>query len=170
MFGKVWKQKKTLRVAVLVAIVFAGILSLVVGVVPALATPPAGLSATLIAAGTIDEPIRVKFKEGSEGFGDSTEVTNVMMVKFVLEPGGTFGWHEHGGPVWAVIASGTLTLYDEACQPEIVSAGGAILDGGNHTHSANNEGEVDVEIYATFMLPTGGAPRIDVADPGTCTN
>lgn len=93
-----------------------------------------------------------------------------VQVQTVLQPGGTFGWHEHGGPVWAVIASGTLTLYDEACQPETFNAGEAFLDGGNHTHIANNEGEVDVVIYATFMLPTGGAPRIDVPDPGTCTN
>ncbi|MDX1614071.1 MAG: cupin domain-containing protein [Candidatus Promineifilaceae bacterium] len=170
MFGKVWKQKKTLGVALLAAIVFAGLLSLVVGVVPALATPPDGISASPIAAGALDEPIRAKFKDGAGGFGDGTDVTNLMMVKFDLQPGGTFGWHEHGGPVWAIIASGTLTLYDEACQAETVSAGGALLDAGNHTHIAYNHGSEPVEIYATFMLPAGGAPRIDAPDPGTCTS
>ena len=170
MFGKVWKQKRTLPVTVLVAIMFSGILSIVLGVVPALATPPEGLSGTPLAAGTIDEAVRAKFKDGADGFGRGTDVSNIVMVKFVLEPGGTFGWHQHGGPVWAVVTSGTLTLYDEACQPEIVSAGEAFLDGGNHTHNAFNEGSEPVEIHATFMLPTGGEARIDVPDPGTCTN
>lgn len=170
MFGKVWKQKITLPMPVLVAVVLAGILAIVVGVVPALATPPDGLSGTPLAAGTMDEAVRAKFKDGAGGFGRGTAVTDIRMVKFVLQPGGTFGWHQHGGPVWAVVASGTLTLYDDACQPEIVSAGDAFLDGGNDTHIANNEGTEPVEIYATFMLPTDGAPRIDVADPPPCAN
>lgn len=170
MLGKVWKQKRTLPMALLVAIVFAGILSIGVGVLPVLATPPEGFSGTPLASGTIDEAVRAKFKDGAEGFGHGTDVTSITMVKFELLPGGSFGWHQHGGPVWAVVASGTLTLYDEACQSKIVNEGDAFLDGGNHTHNAVNEGSETVVIYATFMLPTGGAPRIDTADPGTCSN
>ncbi len=35
-------------------------------------------------------------------------------------------------------------------------------------HSHRNEGAEDVVVYATFMLPEGGAPRIDVENPGVC--
>jgi quercetin dioxygenase-like cupin family protein len=136
-----------------------------------LATPSSGLSMTPIAAGSLANPIPAKFKaEG--GFGAPTSVANVVVAKFEVEPGGTFGWHQHGGPVWAIVASGTLTLYsgdDPTCTPVEVSAGAALLDDGDHTHSASNLGSETVVIYATFMLPDGGLPRIDVADPGNCS-
>lgn len=135
------------------------------------ATPGSGMTPSPIAAGELPEPIRLKFKTERSGFGNGTEVTNLSMVKFVVIPGGKFGWHQHGGPVWVVIASGTLTLYygdDPACQGTEFGPGSAFLDPGDHTHNARNEGTEDVVVYATFMLPEGGAPRVDVENPGVC--
>ena len=83
-------------------------------------------------------------------------------------PGGTFGWHQHGGPVWVVVAQGTLTLYagDEGCAATTVSAGGAFLDPGDHTHSAVNLGDQAVIVYATFRPRRVGQPAWMCPIPG----
>ena len=41
-----------------------------------------------------------------------TDVEDIVMIEFTIAPGGYFGWHRHGGPVWVVVKQGTLTLYD----------------------------------------------------------
>ncbi len=138
----------------------------------AAATPGSGIASTPVAAGNLPEPIHAKFKEQGGGYGRGAEVSRISVVKFTLEPGGTFGWHQHGGPVWAVVSSGTLTMYDgdeATCTPRFFPAGSALLDAGNHTHIGVNEGDEPVEIYATFMLPEGAQPRIDAPDPGVCS-
>ena len=136
----------------------------------AIATPPSGLSATPIGAGDLAQAVRVKLKE-HEGFGDGVAVKRIQMTRFELAPGGTFGWHQHGGPVWVVVAQGTLTLYsgDEGCAATTIGPGGAFVDLGNHTHSAVNLGAQAVVVYATFMLPAGGAARVDAPDPQVCS-
>lgn len=167
MLKPVLRSKRLFPAIFFVALVT--ILGAMVAVRTVLATPSSGLTSSPIAKGSLPEPIRAKFKDNTGGFGDGTDVSSIVMVKFVVEPGGSFGWHQHGGPVWAVIASGTLTLYDEDCQPEVYSAGRSLFESGNHTHNAFNEGSEPVEIYATFMLPEGGESRIDVPDPGSCS-
>ncbi len=134
------------------------------------ATPPSGLTATPITAGNLPGVVSAKFKD-SGGFGRGTDVSRIVVVRYALEPGGTFGWHQHGGPVWAVVNSGTLTFYEVdggACRSQLYPAGSAIFDPGDRTHMARNEGSSPVEVYATFMLPAGGVPRLDAPDPGVC--
>lgn len=161
-------NKRNISVLILVGLVMFGLLLLVR---PVKATPASGLTGEPIASGALPEVVRVKFKTGEGGFGAGTKVKNIVMVKFTLEPGGTFGWHQHGGPVWAIVKSGTLSLYDgddATCTPHIYGAGSALLDPSNDTHLGINETNQPVEIYATFMLPKGGQPRLDAADPGLC--
>lgn len=154
--------------AIVASLAVAVTLSALGGV--AIATPPAGLSATPIGAGDLAHAVRVKLKE-HEGFGDGVAVKRIQMTRFELAPGGTFGWHQHGGPVWVVVAQGTLTLYsgDEGCAATTIGAGGAFVDLGDHTHSAVNLGDQAVVVYATFMLPAGGAARVDAPDPQVCS-
>lgn len=161
------RSSRYLALAVLLAAT-AAVVALVSGR-PAQATPPSGLSSTPLAAGTLPDTIRVKLKDADGGFGDGTAVDQIVVVRYELEPGGTFGWHQHGGPVWAVVTQGTLTYYaaEGGCQPEVFPAGHALLDPGNRTHIARNEGEERVVIYAAFMLPEGGQLRVDTQDPGT---
>ena len=135
------------------------------------ATPSSGVSAEPITSGRLTEPVGAKFKEVHAGFGDGTGVSNVVMAKFTVEPGGEFGWHQHDGPVWVVIASGALTFYDAddaSCAGEVLGAGSAVLDPGDGTHTARNEGDEPVVLYGTFMLPEGGEPRLDVSAPSAC--
>jgi quercetin dioxygenase-like cupin family protein len=137
----------------------------------ALATPAAGVSQTPIASGALAEPITVKFKNGQGGFGDGLDVSNVAIVKNIVAPGGSFGWHKHSGPSWIVVTQGTLTFYDgddSTCTGHPVSAGSAYFDSGDHTHNARNETNAPAENYVVRTLPAGGAPRIEMPDPGVC--
>jgi quercetin dioxygenase-like cupin family protein len=108
---------------------------------------------------------------GEMGFGNGLDVSNISIVKNVVQPGGYFGWHQHSGPSWIVVTQGTLTFYsggDPTCTGHPVSAGSAYLDPGDHTHNARNETNQVVENYVVRMLPAGGPPRIDMPDPGVC--
>lgn len=140
------------------------------------ATPPAGVTAEPLAFGTLPEPIRTKFKKASDavanGFGEGVDVSQLVMIKFTVQPGGYFGWHRHGGPVWVAFTSGTLTLYDSddtSCTGQEYGPGTVFLETGDHVHNARNEGVVDAVLYVTFMLPAG-ADILDStpADPGVC--
>lgn len=139
----------------------------------AMATPGQGVSQTSIASGVLPEPVRMKLKDEA-GFGDGIDVSNVSIVRNVVQPGGYFGWHQHGGPSWIVVTQGTLTFYDgddPTCTGHPVSAGtagSAYLDLGDHTHNARNETNAPVENYVVRLLPAGGATRIDMPDPGVC--
>ena len=137
------------------------------------ATPSSGFNATVIASGDLPEPVRAVmnstgFKEGT-GFGSSLDVSKIVVLKVIFEPGGSSGWHQHGGPAWVVINSGNLTYYDESCKPEVSQAPSTGFESGK-IHNAVNEGSKPVEAYATFMLPKDGELQIDAPDPGTCSS
>ncbi len=136
----------------------------------AMATPGNGVSSTPIAGGALPEPVRVKLKTDG-GFGDGLDISNVSIVKNIVQPGGYFGWHQHGGPSWIIVTQGTLTFYDgddPSCAGHQVSAGQAFLDTGDHTHNARNETNQVAENYVMRMLPAGAPVRIDMPDPGVC--
>ncbi len=152
-----------------IALILVLVASMAVWVGTSKATPASGLTTEPIASGNLSGPIDAKFKSPSGVV--HTDVTKITMIKQTLTPGGTTGWHQHGGPIWVVIASGTLTLYDgddPSCTGVVYPPGSAFLDPGNHTHLARNEGSENVVVYVTFMLPEGGVPRIDVPAPGNC--
>jgi quercetin dioxygenase-like cupin family protein len=144
-------------------------LSMIVWVGISKATPASGLTVEPIASGSLTAPIDTKFKPSSGVV--HIDVTKITMIKQTLTPGGTTGWHQHGGPIWVVIASGTLTLYDgndPSCKGVVYQPGTAFMDPGDHTHIARNEGSENVVVYVTYMLPDGGVPRIDAPAPGNC--
>jgi hypothetical protein len=137
------------------------------------ATPGSGVTGELIASGTLPEEVPAKF-ETETGIVQA-DGSKINVIRYTITPGGSLGWYQHGGPVWSVIQSGTLTLYsgrtqshDPLCQGKEYGPGSAFLDPGDHTYNARNEGNVDVVVYATFMLPEGEAARIDVPGPGNC--
>jgi len=148
--------------------VFAGVL-----VSMAIATPSSGFNATVIASGDLPEPVKaiinpVNLKEET-GFSSGLAVSKIVVMKVRVEPGGSSGWHQHGGPAWVVINSGNLTFYDESCKPQVYQAPSTHFESGK-THKAVNEGSEPVEVYVTFMLPKDGELQIDVPDPGTCSS
>ena len=133
------------------------------------ATPGTGITSEPIASGNLSGPVSAKFKTD---FGVvHTDVSKVTLTKLTIAPGGAAGWHQHGGPLWVVVASGSLTYYDgddPSCTGVVYPQGSAFMDPGGHTHNARNEGSENLVIYVVFMLPEGGAARIDVPAPGNC--
>jgi quercetin dioxygenase-like cupin family protein len=162
-------SRKALRVSALAAITMFVAMGPLAA--PARATPPAGLTTTQIGSGDLPEPVRVMLEDARTGHAPELDAARIVVSEFQLQPGGETGWHGHGGPVWAVVTSGTVHLYsgeDPECRPEIFSQGSVFLDPGDHVHIARNEGEEVAIVYATFMLPEDGELRIDRDDPGNC--
>jgi quercetin dioxygenase-like cupin family protein len=133
------------------------------------ATPSSGITSEVLVTGVLADPIPSKFK--TELGHVRTDVARTTLIKYTIAPGGVFGWHQHGGPLWVIVQSGSLTFYeadDPSCAGKVYPAGSTFMDPGNHTHNGRNEGSVDLVIYAFFMLPEGGATRLDAPPPGTC--
>ena len=162
-------QRPATRTIPLVA--FALSIAAVVAVGGAAATPATGVSGTIVANAALAAPIPSSFTIGEHDSHTDSNVQNIQIGRYTAEPGAQFGWHQHGGPVWVAITSGTLHLYsgdDPECHPREFPAGSGFLDPGNHTHIARNETSEPVELYAVYMLPEGGALRVDQPVPGNC--
>jgi len=161
-----WNSKKLVIFVLTVAVLLA---SSIYPVTKVGATPGSGVTGELIASGTLPEKVPAKFK--IETGNVQVDVSTINVIRYTIAPGGVFGWHQHGGPLWATVVSGNLTIYhgdDQTCTGEVYPAGSVFMDTGNDTHNARNEGTENLVVLVTFMLPEGGAPRIDVPNPGNC--
>lgn len=130
------------------------------------ATSGSGAVGTILANSSLGD---AKIK-ASSGHADAkvNGPTTLVMQEIVIQPGGHTGWHTHGGMAFASIVSGTLTLFDEddPCHGHDYPAGTAFLDeGGGHVHIARNLGSTPITVRVQYILPTGGAVRIDVPAP-----
>jgi quercetin dioxygenase-like cupin family protein len=166
-------KHKTLTAVALVATLGAA------GVGSALATPGSGITAALLARGTLEsdhrghhghqwwakrqKPVRITLRRPSD----------VAVQQVTIAPGGSTGWHSHPGPAIVIVKSGALTLYDDddpRCKGTTYAAGKVFIDEGyGHGHIVRNEGTTSAELYVTFLdMPVGAEPRIDVPSPGNC--
>ncbi|HEX9582680.1 MAG TPA: hypothetical protein VF970_16365 [Gemmatimonadales bacterium] len=97
--------------------------------------------------------------------------TDIVVNNNTMTAGGTSGWHTHPAITIVAIKTGALTLYDGGdplCQPKVFTAGQVFVESGSHVHVARNEGSVLAEWYTTYIVPAGGATRIDAPAPGNC--
>jgi quercetin dioxygenase-like cupin family protein len=134
------------------------------------ATEPVAITSTQISHGDLEDGTQVFFV-GPHGETGGGSIATLTLFWIVVEPGGTTGWHQHSGPGWAIVVSGTLSHYegdDPFCQATVFGPGSAFVEQELHTHTAMNHGDVPVELYAAFMLPEGGELRIDAPAPGNC--
>jgi quercetin dioxygenase-like cupin family protein len=142
-------------------------------VLPALATPPSGVTSTTFAVGTFDE-IDARTETltwGARLLTKGAGGTDVHVLENKIAPGGTFGWHSHPGPSIVVVKTGELTLYhadDPECTPHVVGPGSGFVDEGGKVHVVRNEGSVETVVYVTSFVPKGAVRRIDEPDPGNC--
>lgn len=85
-----------------------------------------------------------------------------LEVKFAAgsPTGATAGWHHHPGPVFVVIKSGTLSVWDENCVKTTYSAGTSFFEAGmDESLLVKNESTTtDALAYATFIVPVGATP------------
>ena len=154
-------------------------------IVPLMGVIALGLTAAIGGAAQLPRPVATPLATGSlpspahavivrpgpmSTVASVVDVAEVRVVKFELAPGGAFPWHQHPGPVWAVVTRGTLTFYTAGCDPEVHAAGSTFFDPGNVTHTARNEGSEPAEVIATFMFPkdAGAAASIPHPAPATC--
>jgi quercetin dioxygenase-like cupin family protein len=122
------------------------------------ATPGSGASGTVLGKGTSRGTIEVT----------NGGPTDVVVRHIVIEPGGSTGWHYHPGELIAVVHKGTLTRTLEDCSVQTNSPGQSFVEaaGDSHAHVGRNLGTEPVELYVTYVIPTGAPLAIDAADPG----
>ncbi len=160
-------------------IVLALVVAAALTVVPALATPPVGVTTEIIGVGSFEE-IDVSAKTDIDA-GPGTNfwkalintkgVSDLHVLRNTIVPGGTFGWHSHPGPSLVIVKSGTATFYlgdDPTCTPHVVPTGSGFVDEGSDVHVVRNEGNVDLVTVVVSLVPTGFGRRIDKPDPGNC--
>jgi quercetin dioxygenase-like cupin family protein len=137
----------------------------------ALATPPSGVTSTLLGLATFDELEAKTLSSEWQARISTKGATDVHILENRIAPGGTFGWHSHPGPSIVVVRSGALTLYsgdDPTCTPQVIPAGSGFVDDGGDVHVVRNEGSVETVVYVTSLVPQGAARRIDEPSPGNC--
>lgn len=130
--------------------------------VPAVAsaTPPSGVTGTVLATGHAAHGIKVKQRG----------VTDVVVRRITIAPGGSTGWHYHQGELIAVVSKGTLTRTLDDCSVQVTAAGSSFVEpaGRHHVHIGRNLGAEPVELYVTYVLPAGAPLSVDAPEPHHC--
>ena len=151
---------------------------MLMGGVPAKATPPSNMAFTPVSRATVPE-FDVKRKDKVADFEIRLEAPQAMDVAtqvVTFQPGGYSGWHTHPGPVFFTVRTGTLTVYegdDPTCTAVVFPAGTGAVEAGTstHVHMVRNETGSVAEAVVTYMVPVGTPQsqlRADRPDPGNC--
>jgi len=143
-------------------------LALVAFVAVALASPPWGVTPTLLARGTYDA-FNVKSAPGSpvEFKAKAKSPIDIVVRKHDYAVGGYTGWHSHPGPVFITVTQGQLTYYeydDPSCTPHVVTAGHGFVDNGRG-HMVRNESGQPAQDVSVIIAPVGGAFRGELDAP-----
>jgi mannose-6-phosphate isomerase-like protein (cupin superfamily) len=144
------------------------------GVQVARATPPSGISFTVVGKATVPQ-FDVKRKEADHWRVEleADQAIEVVTQVVTFQPGGYSGWHTHPGPVFFTVRTGTLTVYegeDPTCTPVIFSAQTGAVEAAtsSHLHFVRNETQEIAEAVVTYLVPIGAPTRTDRDDPGNC--
>jgi len=172
------ERKSKMKLVSAIILALTGVTTWII--LPARATPQAGVSSVTIAQGAFDE-IDVFAKTDMDP-GPATDywktmintkgLTRLYVVQNTVAPGGSFGWHSHPGPTFVIVVSGTATEYhgeDPTCTPVVHPAGTTFIDEGEDSgHLVRNDGTVNLVVVAVRFFPEGVLPRIDLPNPGYC--
>ena len=143
---------------------------------PSLATVPAVSTSTPLGRATFVDPndpvLMVKRITGDFHVEVKAKpALDVAMQSIAFPAGAQSTWHKHPGPVFIIVAEGTMTFYesdDPTCTPVVKSKGEGFLDKGEHAHIARNESGAPAQTVVTYLVPQGAALRIDQPRPGNC--
>jgi quercetin dioxygenase-like cupin family protein len=107
------------------------------------------VAAVDLAAGEQDAPVDVAVS-GDDGVG-------VTFREITLAPGATTGVHCHYGQLVAVVSEGTLTHYADIYPSgvHVYETGDSIIEGAGYRHEGRNEGDVNVVLWVTYIIPEG---------------
>lgn len=145
------------------------LLALAASVAVTMASPPSGVTPTVLARGTYD-PFKVKSVPDSpvDFEAKAKSPIDVVVRRHDYAVGSTTGWHSHPGPVFITVTQGQLTYYeydDPACAPHVVSAGQGFVDNGRG-HIVRNESGQTAQDVSVIIAPVGGAFRGELNAPG----
>ncbi|HEX7172808.1 MAG TPA: cupin domain-containing protein [Candidatus Limnocylindria bacterium] len=131
---------------------------------------------TILARAPFADPTDIRIKALVGGRHQVVHVNHAaetVVQNIVIQPGGFTGWHTHPGPAVAIVALGTLTLYqgsDSTCTGWEYGPGESFVDPGQgNVHGARNEGLTPAVVYVTYFdVPSGAGPAIPASNPGHC--
>jgi quercetin dioxygenase-like cupin family protein len=137
----------------------------------AVATPGSGVLSNVVSRATFG-PFHVESESGPFDVElKSKGASDIITQTVILAPGGFSGWHTHSGPAIVSVKSGTLTLYeahDPSCTPQVFPAGTGFVEPTDDPHIARNEGEENLTLNVTYIVPQNAPLRIDQPQPGNC--
>lgn len=81
--------------------------------------------------------------------------SEVSMVKVIIPPGKSTGWHKHHFPVFAYVMQGELTVELESDKTMIFKANSSFSEVINTMHNGKNNGKNDVVLIAMFIGEKG---------------
>jgi hypothetical protein len=135
----------------------------------AIASPPSGVTPTVLARGTYDSFKVMSNPQGPGMFkAESKEPIDMVVRRHEYAAGGSTGWHAHPFPVFVTVIEGQVTFYeydDPSCTPIVVSAGQGYVDSGRGHIGRNETSQPAVDI-SVILAPVGGAFRQELAAPG----
>jgi quercetin dioxygenase-like cupin family protein len=158
---------RSTRTPVAAAVAALAILAFAVNVT--FASPPSGVTPTLLARGTFDSFKVMSYPDGGGRFkAEAKQPIDMVVRRHDYAPGSSTGWHAHPYPVFITVISGQVTFYeadDPSCSPHVVSAGQGYVDSGEGHIGRNETGQPAVDI-SVIMAPVGAAFRQELPAPG----
>ena len=135
------------------------------------ASPPSGVTPTLLARGLYADFKVKSIPESPVDFQVKAKTpVDVVVRKHDYAVGSHTGWHNHPGPVFITVTQGTLTYYlydDPTCTPHRVSAPNGFVDDARG-HMVRNESGVPAQDMSVIIAPTAPAPfrgELDAPNP-----
>jgi hypothetical protein len=132
------------------------------------ASPPVGVTPTLIGRGTFDA-FKVKAGNTSLAFeAETTRKIDIVVPTHDCANDSSTGWHTHPGPVFITVLEGEVTFYefdDPTCRGRVVRAGEGYVDTGRG-HIGRNESGKPAKDVTVFIAPVGLAFRNELPAPG----
>jgi hypothetical protein len=158
------------RVSLLAALAAAMVLLVLAALgAVALASPPVGVTPTLLARGNYDAFKVRSNPAGPVDFKAKADAPlDIVLRRHDYLPGSTTGWHSHPGPVFVTVTQGQITFYeydDPNCTPHVVSAGQGYVDSGRG-HVGRNETGQPAQDVSVIIAPVGGSFRGELDAPG----
>jgi hypothetical protein len=149
-----------------VAVILLLALAALVGVTKA--SPPSGVTPTILARGTYDA-FKVKSPHDSpvDFKAEAKSPVDFVVRRHDYAVGSYTGWHTHAGPVFITVTQGELTYYhygDPTCTPHVVTAGHGFVDTGMG-HIVRNETGATAQDVSVITAPVGGVFRGELPAP-----
>ena len=119
---------------------------------------PGGTTPVLLARGTLAE--KVKVNVGGVKIQTKRPVDVATLQVTFAKGGGSAGWHTHPGPVFVVIRSGEISVWNENCEKTVYGPGETFFEMGPEAPNLvkNEDPDTDAVTYGTFYVPVGAAP------------